>query len=78
MVEARELVGRGVMLGDEHLLKTEIDLEVARDFIAGDFGDVQLCTAVDLKMCLKRAVRQSVQLSMLSVTPRNDTLWGVI
>ena len=39
VVEARELVGRGVMLGDEHLLKTEIDLEVARDYWPNDLGE---------------------------------------
>lgn len=56
----------------ENLLRTEIYLEVARDFIAADFGDVKLCTADDLKVFLKRVVKESVKSSKLSKTPRND------
>lgn len=56
----------------DRTVMAENDLEIARDLITGDFGGVELCTKGELKACLQRVVKQSVELSTPLQTPRND------
>lgn len=56
----------------EQLLGIQSDIEIVKEFSSRDFNDVALCTAANLKSCIKMAVLQSSTLSTQSTLPIHD------